>query len=135
MIAVAEEGDAAEEATVDEVDETREELDEVDETSEVVEEVKVDEAIVEFWQATIAAKPITPDKIEVFMTKVTTFQRGVRMSECSVGVENCLKGKFSIDEQRSGYYIYSRDNMEKPISWLSAWPSNRYSVDLKSRLA
>jgi len=64
--------------------------------SEVVEEVKVDEPIVEFWQAARAARPTTPDKIEVFITIVTTSQRGVRMSECGVVVENCLEKKFEI---------------------------------------
>ena len=88
VIAVAE-GDAG----VDVVDETRDALDEIDETSEVVEEVKVDEPIVEFWQAARAARPTTPDRIEVFITMVTTSQRGVRMSECSVVVENCLEQK------------------------------------------
>ena len=83
---------------VDVVDETRDILDETEEMSEVVEEVKVDEPIVEFWQAARAARPTTPDKIEVFITMVTTSQRerGVRMSECGVVVENCLEKKFDI---------------------------------------
>lgn len=86
MIAVAEEDEV-----VDVVDETRDTLDETGETSEVVEEV--DEPIVEFWQAARAARPNTPDKIEVFITMVTTSQRGVRKSECGVVVENCLEQK------------------------------------------
>jgi len=93
---VAEEGTRVD-VEVDVVDETRDELDETDEMSDVVEEVKVDKPIVEFWQAARAARPTTPDKIEVFITMVTTSQGGVRMSECGVVVvENCLEKKFDI---------------------------------------
>jgi hypothetical protein len=90
VIAVAER-DTPEDVRVDETDGTREALDETDETSEVVEEGKVDELMVEFWQAAMAARPATPDRIEVFITKVTTSQRGVRLSECDVVVRNCLE--------------------------------------------
>lgn len=96
MIAVVADGGTPVDVEVDVVDETRDELDETDEMSDVVEEVKVDEPIVEFWQAARAARPTTPDKIEVFITIVTTSQRGVRMSECGVVVENCLEKKFDI---------------------------------------
>ena len=96
MIAVVADGGTPVDVEVDVVDETRDELEETDDMSEVVEEVKVDEPIVEFWQAARAARPTTPDKIEVFITIVTTSQRGVRMSECGVVVENCLEKKFEI---------------------------------------
>jgi len=96
VIAVVADGGTPVDVEVDVVDETRDELEETDDMSEVVEEVKVDEPIVEFWQAARAARPTTPDKIEVFITIVTTSQRGVRMSECGVVVENCLEKKFEI---------------------------------------
>jgi hypothetical protein len=57
----------------------------------VVEEAKVDELMVEFWQAAMAARQAAPEKIEVFITMVTTSQRGVRMSECSAVMRNCLE--------------------------------------------
>jgi P2-related tail formation protein len=73
VIAVAKgEEEVPEEAMVDEVGETREELDELDAMREVVEEAKVDEPIVEFWQAAKAAIPNTLDKIEVLILMMTT---------------------------------------------------------------
>jgi hypothetical protein len=103
--AVAEEEDAPEEVTVDDGDATREELDEIDETSEVVEAAKVDELMVEFWQAAMAARQATPAKIEVFITMVTTSQRGVRMSECSAVMRNCLEQKLSIRRAMQLLYL------------------------------
>lgn len=95
---VKEEVDVPEEATVDEIDEMREELDELGVTSEVVEEAKVDEPIVEFWQAARAAIPNALDKIEDLMLMVTTSQRGVRLNEGDNDrVKNCLGERISME--------------------------------------
>lgn len=91
MIAVTKGEEVPEEAMVVEADETREELDELDAMREVVEEAKIDEPIVEFWQAASAAKPNALDRIEVLILVVAASQRGVRTNERSGDrVRNCL---------------------------------------------
>lgn len=94
MIAVAKgEEELPEEVMVVEADETRDELDAM---REVVEEAKVDEPIVEFWQAASAAKPNVLDKIEALILMITASQGGVRTNERNGDrVVNCLGEKIS----------------------------------------